>query len=109
MTKKINSFGLDKKTFEYLITILGSLEQIDEAIIFGSRARGDYKPRSDIDLAIITHESGIDGKLLSLIEESDILLSVDVVVITDTINATLLKAINKEGKSIYKKESSLSN
>ena len=35
--------------------------QLDRAILFGSRARGEHKPDSDADLALIMHERGNDG------------------------------------------------
>lgn len=74
---------------------------LDKVILFGSRARGDYKSRSDIDLAI----SGGNGIRFSLdIEEvTSTLLFFDVVNLDGTVQKELLESIKKEGISIYEK------
>ena len=47
-------YGLSIKQFKTLLEILSAKkESISQVKIFGSRARGDYKVTSDIDLAII--------------------------------------------------------
>jgi predicted nucleotidyltransferase len=35
--------------------------RVDRAILFGSRARGEHRPDSDADVALILHERGDDG------------------------------------------------
>ena len=50
MTK--NSFGIKDLDLELIIKTLKSYSKIKKAIIFGSRAMGNYKNGSDIDLAI---------------------------------------------------------
>jgi predicted nucleotidyltransferase len=41
--------------------------QLERAILFGSRARGEHKPDSDADLALILHERGNDGQTLMML------------------------------------------
>lgn len=41
--------------------------RLDRAILFGSRARGEHKPGSDADLALILHERGNDGQTLRML------------------------------------------
>ena len=43
--------------------------RLDRAILFGSRARGEHKPDSDADLALILHERGNDGQTLMMLAE----------------------------------------
>lgn len=45
-------YGLSDRSYKELIQILASIPEIDEAIIYGSRARGDYWHASDIDLSL---------------------------------------------------------
>ena len=48
----MNSFGISKKSWEILINTIKSFNRIESAVIFGSRAKGNYKNGSDIDIAI---------------------------------------------------------
>ena len=57
----MNNFGLSEKTIEIIKKLLSNYPQIKEVKIFGSRAKGNYKPSSDIDLALF---GNIDDKLL---------------------------------------------
>jgi uncharacterized protein len=41
--------------------------RLDRAILFGSRARGEHRPDSDADLALILHERGNDGQTLMML------------------------------------------
>ena len=45
-------FGLDEKVIEDIVNILRKYEEVESARIFGSRARGDYRKASDIDIAL---------------------------------------------------------
>ena len=75
--------------------------EIEKVILFGSRARGDFHDRSDIDLAI----SGGRGNYFALMVEEDTstLLKFDVVDLEGSVQKELREAIGKEGKIIYEK------
>ena len=45
-------FGLTSTELEELNSIIQSFHEIESAIIFGSRAKGTFKPGSDVDIAI---------------------------------------------------------
>lgn len=45
-------FGLRDDDLQNIIAVLAKQEQIEEAIIFGSRAKGSYKNGSDVDIAL---------------------------------------------------------
>ncbi len=45
-------FGISEKSLQSIIDALKKFPEVQEAIIFGSRAMGHYKPGSDVDLAL---------------------------------------------------------
>lgn len=47
-----NPFGISEKSYLLLVETFAKYTQIEEVILFGSRAKGNYKNGSDIDLAI---------------------------------------------------------
>lgn len=95
--------GVKDEILEQIRTFAVEFEA-DKIVLFGSRARGDYGERSDIDLAAW----GIPGKRQSefyfaVNEETDTLLKFDVVFITDHTSDRLLKNIEEDGVIIYER------
>jgi len=85
---------------------LQDLPYIEAIWLFGSRARGDNRERSDIDLAIVCpNASDADWlKIMELIEEADTLLKIDCIRFQKgTISNELYDNIIKEKKVIYAK------
>lgn len=75
--------------------------QVEKVILFGSRARGDFKRTSDIDLAV---SGGNFARFaLDVNEETSTLLEFDIVDLNREMQEELLKAILQEGKVIYEK------
>ncbi len=46
------NYGLSRRDIEEILDALKKFADIDEAVLFGSRAKGNYKPGSDVDIAI---------------------------------------------------------
>ncbi|WP_434311703.1 nucleotidyltransferase family protein [Hominifimenecus sp. rT4P-3] len=74
---------------------------VRKVILFGSRARGDYKRASDIDLAV----SGGDIFRFSLEvdEKTSTPLKYDIVNLDGNVQRELLESIETEGKVLYEK------
>ena len=83
------------------IQLLAQKYDIEKVILFGSRARGDFHQRSDIDLAI----TGGNTTLFSVAvdEETSTLLKYDIVNLDGTVQSELLHSIEQEGILIYEK------
>lgn len=75
--------------------------QLGKVILFGSRARGDYKRTSDIDLAV--SGGNIVMFTLDVEERTSTLLSFDVVNLDGAVQKELRQSIEKEGRTIYEK------
>lgn len=98
-------YGISEQNLQELRSILSSIPNIEEAIIYGSRARGDYKKGSDIDLSIKGHKLSFHD--LSLLDDklyySYIPYFFDTNSYDHLSNSALIENINKEGKVLYKK------
>jgi len=72
---------------------------LQQVVLFGSRARGDNKERSDIDLAV----RGGDVVRFTLDVEDEIptLLMFDVVDLDRPVQAELLASIRRDGIALY--------
>ncbi|MFK4998637.1 nucleotidyltransferase domain-containing protein [Bacillus sp. N9] len=46
-------YGLLERDLKYIHKALAQFKEIDKAIVFGSRALGNYKNGSDVDIAIL--------------------------------------------------------
>jgi len=97
--------GLDKKLIDQILSLILRYTTPKKVILFGSRARGDFKETSDIDIAIDSEED-IDFIKEILDEEVETLLKFDVVNLRK-INEDFRKRILQEGIVIYGKEDSL--
>ncbi|MGN0482105.1 MAG: nucleotidyltransferase family protein [Lachnospiraceae bacterium] len=90
-----------KQTIKNEILELAKKYQIQKVILFGSRARGDNKERSDIDLAVTG--GNIAEFRLAVDEEVQTLLMFDVVNLDEPVQKPLLESIEKEGIVLYEK------
>ena len=75
--------------------------QIQKLILFGSRARGTNRERSDVDLAVFGGD--FDGFYWDVNENAWSLLSFDLIEYDNGISEELKKEIEKDGITIYEK------
>lgn len=92
--------GISQKVIDE-IRVLAQKYNVSGVILFGSRARGDYRMRSDIDLAFW---GGNDASFIyDVDEETSTLLSFDIVDLEKPVQSELLASIKSEGIMIYEK------
>jgi len=96
----IENTGIRAKVLQE-ITEIAERNGVDRVILFGSRARGDYRRTSDIDLAVSGGNRIRFG--LDVDEETSTLLEYDVVDLDGPVQAELRKSIESEGKVLYEK------
>ncbi len=84
---------------------LKTFAEVERIIVFGSRARGDAAPRSDIDLAIAC--PGADARrwsdIVEAAEQTPTLLQIDLVRM-ETAPSELLTQIAREGRILYERD-----
>ena len=95
--------GLKSTDIEKAQLVFKNYAEIERVIIYGSRAKGTYKPYSDIDITLVGHK--IDSTLQNKIENDldDLLLpyKFDVSVFHKIENKDLVDHINRLGKIIF--------
>lgn len=70
-------------------------------VLFGSRARGDHRNNSDIDLAVYGMPKGNRANFWMDCEELPTLLKFDIVHMTDDMNPAFIENIKKDGIELY--------
>ena len=100
------NFGLKESDMEYIVINIRKFPEIEKAIIFGSRAKGNYKPGSDIDIGIYGKKINFDilARLHSLLEdESPMPYLFDLVDVTNSNHKELNEHIERFGKVIFER------
>ena len=97
--------GLNKVEIEAINGIFAKHTAIEKVLLYGSRAKGNFKPSSDIDLSIIGEN--VDLELLQTIEfELDDLLfpyKFDISIYEKINNQEFLNHIDRNGITFYTK------
>jgi predicted nucleotidyltransferase len=97
------SYGLEDITLQKIKSVFSNFPQIEQAILYGSRAKGNFRPGSDIDITL----KG-DGLTLAVMNEiglrlDDLLLPyfIDLSVYSHIKEADLLEHIERVGIEVY--------
>lgn len=97
--------GLSDDTLLKIQQALAQYPQIELALLYGSRAKGNFKPGSDIDLTL--KGTQLNMNLLGSIEQSldDLLLpyEIDLSLYAQLNHAELTEHIDRAGQVIYRR------
>lgn len=100
------AFGLSSTTLKKLNSVFAQYAAIDSVLIYGSRAKGNYRPGSDIDLTIKGSEISF-AEFLQIEDQIDDLMlpyTVDLSQYCQLENTALIAHIDRVGVAIYNKE-----
>jgi predicted nucleotidyltransferase len=97
--------GLSAQTVDRIVTVLAHHPEIEKAVLYGSRAKGNYRNGSDIDLTLFG--DGLNFSLLTRLDNEldDLLLpyKFDISVFADLTHPDLLDHIRRVGVAFYEK------
>jgi uncharacterized protein len=98
-------FGLKQETIDRINSVFEKHPEIDKVIIYGSRAKGNYRIGSDIDLSIYGNDLNYEliGKVSSEIDDLDTPYLFDISIFRLLNSPSLEEHINRVGKVFYKK------
>lgn len=99
----INQLGLSRDNLQQIITILSTFNMITHAVIYGSRAKGNYKPGSDIDLCLYgaNIDLAVQYKIEQALDNLFLPYQFDITVYEKINNIALKKHIKRVGAVIY--------
>ena len=98
-------FGLSIEDREKINNLFKQFEFVDKVILYGSRAKGNYKPSSDIDITLFGDNLTLSQLQLIENEIDDLLLpyKFDVSIYKQISNIELIEHIDRVGKVLYMK------
>ena len=99
------AFGLNDVTIKRIQEVFACFPEIEEVLIYGSRAMGNFRPGSDIDLTIKTGSPGLDLLNRICLQLDDLMLPhlFDVSFFGSIQNPELIGHIYRAGKLFYRK------
>jgi len=100
-------FGLKDTTIQKIQFVLSRYPQVEKAILYGSRAKGNYKTGSDIDLTLLGSEELTLKVLYRIMEEIDDLLlpyTFDLSIFHDISDPDVIEHIQRVGVNFYERK-----
>ena len=97
-------YGLSDNTISSLYSIFTKYHGIKQVVLYGSRAKGNYRTGSDIDLTIKTDNNFTHNDLLHMandFDDSNIPYLIDVSIYEKLSNPDLKNHIDRVGKVLY--------
>ena len=97
-------FGLNQETIDKINSVFEKHPEIEKVIIYGSRAKGNYKSGSDIDFTLIGNDlNDLVETLDSEIDDLNTPYLFDISIFGKLNSPSLKEHINRVGKVFYKK------
>jgi predicted nucleotidyltransferase len=104
MSQEQTAYGLSTTVVKQIQQVLSEFPQVYSAILYGSRAKGNYRPGSDIDLTLKINghsEFHLLTSIMDALDNLDLPWSIDVSLLADINNDNLLKHIKRVGIEFY--------
>jgi len=96
-------FGISESLFDQIVSLFEQNPHVIKAILFGSRAKGNYKPGSDVDIAISGKDLTLQD-ILSLqnhLDDLDQPYIFDIILFDSITEPALINHIERAGIEIY--------
>jgi predicted nucleotidyltransferase len=99
-------YGLSAQTLQKIRDVFVRYPQIEEVVLYGSRARGDYKNGSDIDLTLrggteLTHT--LVSRIANDLDDQLLPYTIDLCIFENIRNPEMVEQIERVGVTLYKK------
>ena len=97
-------YGLPQKTVAAIQAVFARFSEVDRVVLYGSRAKGTYRPGSDIDLTLYlndSHSLNLLSRVSHALDDLDIPWGVDLSIYEFIENNDLLDHIQRQGIEFY--------
>ena len=102
MNKQLQ-FGLEQLDIDNIIAILKQTDEVESAILFGSRAIGTNRAGSDIDIVLkgklVSHQNLLN--ILIALDNLDLPYKFDIIIYSKIKEPALIEHIKRVGKTLY--------
>lgn len=106
----MKDIGLTSHEIALIRGVFRRFPTVSEVILYGSRAKGTYRPESDIDLALIGVDEDIQAEAVAdELEELPLPYRFDVKACSSITHGPLQEHIARMGVSLYRRDSSDKN
>ncbi len=97
--------GLNDSDIERIQNVLSLYSEVEKVILYGSRAKGTYKPASDIDLTLVGTKLNLNIQQKIERELDDLMLpyKLDISIYHHILNKDLIQHIERVGKCFFTK------
>lgn len=100
-------YGLSEQTIAIIQSTFALFPDVEKAILYGSRAKGNYRNGSDIDIALTGDKLTLENSVYPLVERfyvSDLPYSFDISMLASIESPELREHIKRVGKVLYRKD-----
>ncbi|MBI5592217.1 MAG: nucleotidyltransferase domain-containing protein [Deltaproteobacteria bacterium] len=100
-------FGLKEDTIEKIRTVFSRFTQVKKAVLYGSRARGNYKNGSDIDLTLYGGNDltlDVMYRIINELDDQHLPYTIDLSIVKQITDPDVLDHIQRVGIMFYDME-----
>lgn len=99
------NFGLSERSIQAILDVFAQFPDVEQVIIYGSRAKGNYREGSDIDFTLKGNALTLEKlyRIQAALDAAHTPYLFDVSIYHQLSNAALLENIEKTGKVFYQK------
>lgn len=97
------TYGFKDEELSLMTDIFAANENVERVLLYGSRAKGTYKPFSDVDITLVGENLTINdlSDICSRLASSSLPYEFDISILKDLKNQALKEHIARVGKEIY--------
>lgn len=99
-------YGLPPSAIQKICAVLNRYPQVEQAILYGSRAKGNYKNGSDIDLTLRGGEDltlNVIYKIINDLDDSFLPYTIDLSIFNNISDPDVIEHIQRVGVTFYEK------